>query len=265
MYECGTLRLIMSKCKICKTCGSEYSELNFKKYCSRKCYEIRPGGFVSGGSEILQCLHCNKDVLKFKSEIRKNPDKVFCNNSCASFYNKRPDNRKTYFCKFCNKPSLKFESDIHSKNIFFFFFFTSKYYSQFTKRKEKSNLEIFILQKLIENFPYLYVLCSDREQCSGLELDFYFPDLNLAIEVNGPIHYDPIYGETYLQNIQERDNRKSKICENKNIELRTIKNYERFSEKIGYIKWMVEIRPILLEKIPFCEPSKELETNLKLD
>lgn len=45
MYDCGTLRLIMSKCKICKTCGSEYSELNFKKYCSRKCYEIRPGGF----------------------------------------------------------------------------------------------------------------------------------------------------------------------------------------------------------------------------
>ena len=265
MYECGTLRLIMAKCKICKTCGSEYSELNFKKYCSRKCYEIRPGGFVSGGSEILQCLHCNKDVLKFKSEIRKNPDKVFCNNSCASFYNKKPIILTQGACKLCSTLIFRWPSEMKSEFIFCTQHCQSKYFSQFTKKKERSHLENFISRMIKETFPFLTFKISDREQCSGLELDFYFPDLNLAIEINGPIHYDPIYGETYLQNIQERDNRKSKICENKNIELHTIKNYERFSEKIGRIKWMLEIRPILLQKVPFCEPLKDPETNFKLD
>ena len=259
----------MTKCKICKTCGSEYSELNFKKYCSRKCYEIRPGGFVSGGSEILQCLHCNKDVLKFKSEIRKNPDKVFCNNNCASQHNwktrPKPDTRKSYLCKLCNKEVFRYEADIKSKAIFCSLHCSGTYYSQFTKRKERSNLELFLLVKLQENFPYLKVICSDREQCSGLELDFYFPDLKMAIEINGPVHYDPIYGEKYLESIQERDSRKAKICESKNIELLSIKNYGKFTINSGNITWASEFKLMLLEKIPFCEPLKESETNFKLD
>ena len=267
MYDCGTLRLIMSKCKICKTCGSEYSELNFKKYCSRKCYEIRPGGFVSGGSEILQCLHCNKDVLKFKSEIRKNPDKVFCNISCSTIYWRAStahiNGKKLSNCKHCGVEILKYESK-KSQFKFCSFYCNGKYYSQFTKRKEKSNLEKFLLVKVQENFPYLEVICSDREQCSGLELDFYFPDLQLAIEINGPVHYDPIYGETYLQSIQERDGRKAKICEVKEIELLNIKNYGRFTNSSGSKIWSEEFKPKLLQKIPFCEPLKESDTKFKL-
>lgn len=259
----------MKKSNLCKTCGSEYSELNFKKYCSRKCYEIRPGGFLSGGSEIFQCLHCNKDVLKFKSEIRKNPDKVFCNNSCASAHNwetrPKPDTRKSYLCKSCSKEILRYETVIKSEFIFCSHRCAGKHYSQFTKRKEKSNLEKFLLYKIQENFPFLKVICSDRNQCSGLELDFYFLDLNLGIEINGPVHYDPIYGETYLQSIQERDSRKAKICEFKNIELVLIKNYGKFTINSGNIIWLSEFKPKLLEKIPFCEPLFETETEFKLN
>ena len=256
MYECGTLRLIMSKCKICKTCGSEYSELNFKKYCSRKCYEIRPGGFVSGGSEILQCLHCNKDVLKFKSEIRKNPDKVFCNNSCSSLHWRSLDDtiyKKLTNCKNCYKEICKYEC-LKSKFDFCNHHCSGKYYSQFTKRKERSHLENFLFLKVKETFPLLEVIISDREQCSGLELDFYFPDLNSAIEINGPVHYDPIYGETYLQSIQERDFRKNEICKLKRIKLFVVKNYGKFTNDLGNLIWTRDFKPILLNFIPFCEP-----------
>ncbi len=257
----------MKKSKICKTCGSEYSELNFKKYCSRKCYEIRPGGFLSGGSEIFQCLHCNKDVLKFKSEIRKNPDRVFCNNSCSTLYWRSFDTtiyKKLTNCKNCNTEICKYKS-LKSKFDFCNNHCSGKYYSQFTKRKERSHLEKFLLVKLEENFPFLKIIHSDREQCSGLELDFYFPDLQLAIEINGPVHYDPIYGETYLQSIQERDVRKARICESKRIELFNIKNYGRFTNSSGSKIWSEEFKPKLLEKIPFCEPLIETETEFKFN
>lgn len=257
----------MKKSNLCKTCGSEYSELNFKKYCSRKCYEIRPGGFLSGGSEIFQCLHCNKDVLKFKSEIRKNPDKVFCNNSCSQTYwraNNPRDSRNLHNCKLCSKEVLRYDSKSKTGFRFCNASCKSKYFSQFSKRKARSNLELFLSCKLQENFPFLKEIHSDREQCSGLELDFYFPDLNIAIEINGPVHYDPIYGDEYLQSIQERDFRKTKICEIKGIELLQIKNYGHFTNSSGNKIWVEEFKPKLLEKIPFCEPLIEVETTFKI-
>lgn len=257
------------KSKICKTCNVEYFQLNFKKYCSRKCYEIRPNGFTSGGSVILQCLQCKQDVLKFKSEIQKNPDKVFCNSTCSSNYDwktrHKSDSRKSYLCKICNKNFLRYSCDIHSQNIFCSASCASKHTSQFTKRREKSNLELFILQKLKENFPYLRILTGDREQCSGLELDFYFPDLNTAIEINGPIHYKSIYGEKYLSSMQERDLRKSEICKNKNIDLIYIKNDKKFKNEIGNFIWLMEFKPIILRKVPFCIPLSESETEFEIN
>ena len=37
------------------------------------------------------------------------------------------------------------------------------------------------------------------------ELDFYFPNLKLAIEINGPLHYKPIYGKDKLIQIQNNN------------------------------------------------------------
>jgi hypothetical protein len=41
----------------------------------------------------------------------------------------------------------------------------------------------------------------------------------LAFELNGIFHYEPIYGDNKLEQIQNNDNRKFQACLEKNIEL----------------------------------------------
>ena len=53
----------------------------------------------------------------------------------------------------------------------------------------------------------------------GLEADISIPSLNLAIEWNGIVHFKPIYGQTKLDKIQDKDAEKLKIAANKNINL----------------------------------------------
>lgn len=54
---------------------------------------------------------------------------------------------------------------------------------------------------------------------NGYEADIGIPELNLAIEWNGIVHYKPIYGQPKLNKIQQRDAEKQKIATSKNIEL----------------------------------------------
>ena len=47
----------------------------------------------------------------------------------------------------------------------------------------------------------------------------YLPKLNLAFELNGIFHYEPIFGESKLDRIQNNDNRKFQACLENGIEL----------------------------------------------
>jgi len=51
------------------------------------------------------------------------------------------------------------------------------------------------------------------------ELDFYFPELKFAIELNGIFHYEPIYGQDKLEKIQSNDGRKLIACYENGVEL----------------------------------------------
>jgi len=53
----------------------------------------------------------------------------------------------------------------------------------------------------------------------SLQLDFYMPELRLAIEVDGPMHRLPIYGTKRLERQQENDRIKTEECIAKNIQL----------------------------------------------
>jgi very-short-patch-repair endonuclease len=96
----------------------------------------------------------------------------------------------------------------------------------------RSKLEKFIEEQLSKKFNQDDVLFNNKT-IIGRELDIYFPKLKLAIEINGPFHYRPIYGEEKFNRIKELDEQKRVLCEQKNIKLISIdtQNQLQFSEK----------------------------------
>ena len=65
----------------------------------------------------------------------------------------------------------------------------------------------------------------------NMHVDFYLPARALAIEVNGPSHYEPVYGEEYLEKRQERDLVKRGIILDRKLSLLVIKNVK--VDKLG--------------------------------
>jgi len=252
------------KTKFCKTCNVEFSEFNFKKYCSRICYEQRKDGYLLGGSFIVNCCYCNKEILKFRSEVKRTKA-YYCNNKCSSIHiwsnKEKIDSRIPVNCTNCDIEFLRFPWML-SDHMFCGLRCSGLYSSQFTKRRDQSKMEIFISQQIRESFSSLQLIENDRSLCKGLELDLFLPELNLAIEINGPVHYDPIYGEKYLESIQERDFRKNNICQTQNIEILTIKNYGKFLIENGNRIWFEQIKPVIESKLPF--PTQKSTINQAL-
>jgi hypothetical protein len=71
---------------------------------------------------------------------------------------------------------------------------------------------------LRSEFPSLTLICNGKDAI-GSELDFYFPQLRLAIELNGIFHYEPIYGQNKLEQVQRNDQQKYTNCLAAGIEL----------------------------------------------
>jgi very-short-patch-repair endonuclease len=79
-----------------------------------------------------------------------------------------------------------------------------------------------MFENMISAIGVVYVR-NDRNVIKPLELDFYFPDLKFAVEINGPTHYRPIYGEEALAASKARDKRKRDLCKKLGIKLRVVK------------------------------------------
>lgn len=136
-------------------------------------------------------------------------------------------------CKQCKKEFVKLSKEIKkSNNHFCSRSCSGTYTNQHRKTGNRiSKLEIFLQEHLTGyNFEY-----NNRKICDGLELDIFIPELKLAFEISGIVHYKPIYGEEKFNKIIEKDKLKMKLCINKNINLIVIKdNSNRFNEKYGY-------------------------------
>lgn len=50
------------------------------------------------------------------------------------------------------------------------------------------------------------------EELHGMELDLYWPELNIAAEFQGDQHYVPVYGTSNLCSQRARDKQKKQIC-----------------------------------------------------
>lgn len=173
----------------------------------------------------VYCDECNNSFKKKYSFIKysithKADATAFCSLTCRSAFKSRP--REEYQCETC---SIKFMRPIYGRDS------KQKFCNQSCAATynnihkcygfRRSKLEKFIENELSALYPNLEILYNDRKLL-GLEIDISIPSLKLAIEINGPTHYFPIYGQSIYDKIKAKDTLKAQHCLDKQIRLTVI-------------------------------------------
>lgn len=178
------------------------------------------------------CEYCKKEFWRHnrlqKKYINKSRKKhgikclkiyEFCSKECSYAYKDKKIDLK---CGWCNA-SLKQTLAEYKKSKSGFAFCNrscSVSYNNTQRRKSKrSKCEIMLFDLIQQHYPNLNVLPNDKNLLEGFEVDIAIPELNLAIEWNGIVHYKPIYGEEKLDKIKSVDIKKQLLAQKNNIRL----------------------------------------------
>lgn len=232
------------------------------QFCSLTC--VRKGANKCNSVEKITCNcgTCGKEIQIYPRVIAKSKSgKVFCSKSCAAVYNnehrQKLSKEITCNCAYCGKELQRVPSKISNSGRTFCSNICEGFYYKEVKLKSlrthsfhtRSRLEMFLEQELPKIFPDLEIRYNDREVCDGLELDIYIPSLNLAFELNGPVHFQPVFGKTTeereerFSKIIQKDVKKQWICQEKEITLCVIdvsKYNHRSDKKNMEFLWLVE-------------------------
>jgi len=182
--------------------------------------------FINSKTRTLlkcECEFCHKDFQVEKIKIvRENKLKKgyvrFCSNKCKfEFF----QDRFELICKNCSKPTTRIRKD-YERNKTKNFFCTQSCSATYNNKNKKtgtrrSKLEVWIENELKKKYDF-DIIFNGKEAVNS-ELDIYIPGLNLAFELNGIFHYEPIFGEYKLNQVKNNDDRKFQACLEKKIEL----------------------------------------------
>lgn len=94
--------------------------------------------------------------------------------------------------------------------------------------KTGSKLEKFLFQELVKN-GYKVEAHKENILNTKLHVDLFLPGSNIAIEVDGPSHFKPVWGEEALKRAQSYDNKKTGLLIGKGLALIRIKQTKDFS------------------------------------
>ena len=97
--------------------------------------------------------------------------------------------------------------------------------------KEGSKLEKFLFELLTQHgyrveYHKEHLLLNEK-----LHIDLFLPDSSVAIEIDGPSHFEPIWGQEALERTQRSDKQKSGLILNSGMVLVRIKNTKGISER----------------------------------
>ena len=185
----------------------------------------------------LICEQCNNPFLTSKIRIinaqrlNQKAQAKFCSIECANINQSK---KLTVKCVSCNVSFNKKRSQCEkTKNNFCSRSCAVTYNNKHKKHgTRKPKLEVWLESKLTKLYPDLEIHFN-RKDAINSELDIYIPSLKLAFELNGIFHYEPIFGENKLSQIQNNDNRKFQACLERGIELCIIDSSQQkyFKEK----------------------------------
>jgi len=201
-----------------------------------------------------ECYHCKNVFYLTKHVIQTalNPKTVskgkFCSLECQI---KSQKTKEIVVCKNCNNNFEKYLSEIKRNPNHFCSKSCAATYNNTNKKtfSSRSKLEKWLEIQLKQLYPNLNIIYNDKKAINS-ELDIYIPSLNLAFELNGIFHYEPIYGLDKLTNTQKNDQRKFKLCLENNISLCVIDTTKQiyFKEKSS-LEFLKIIQKIIDENL----------------
>lgn len=193
----------------------------------------------------LECYNCKGKFLLQKKYIKSILSRgltgwgKFCSNKCnGNFF----DQSVKAPCSQCGKEVSRMKKEVRkskSKLIFCNLSCSASYNNTHKKvGVVRSKLEIWMENKLESRYPNLIIKYNEKSAIQS-ELDIYIPSLQIAFELNGIFHYQPIFGEVRLVAIQNMDGVKKIACEKAGIKLHSIdiSEQKRFTPS-GSLKYL---------------------------
>lgn len=189
---------------------------------------------------LVECTTCQAKIYKANCEIlrgQKRNNKFFCDRTCLG---KQKASKKSVVCAHCRATFWKFPNQIRkTKNNF-----CSKSCAGTYNNKHKSHgirrskLEFYIESKLRTEFPSIGFLYNSKAVIDS-ELDIYCPKAQCAVQINGIMHYQPIYGQDKLDNTMRLDEQKREKCKELGIHLLEVdcSLQKRFDEQSADVYW----------------------------
>lgn len=200
------------KCRVCEN-DFEKRNIDVKRYpnhcCSIECRNKNNDKRIE-----VNCDQCSR-VFRLPPSLNKGQKNIFCSVNCHNLFQ---TTKQEIECAWCKKKFIQHKCVIkrakHSKNCC-----SRDCAAKFVYKKSFIESEF---EKLLTPLGIEFER-NCRTIIKPMELDFYFPNLKFAVEINGAAHYKPIYGLSVLKKQKDRDRRKRKICKNLGIKIRTVK------------------------------------------
>jgi hypothetical protein len=166
------------------------------------------------GRAQLRCLHCGKIFLLEKFRVLRGIKRgtgKYCSQTCARHARRTSQEVP---CANCQTLFRKHSVELKRTGNHFCSRSCAAQYNNRHKNlgaSRRSKAEDYLSYLIRRDFPALKIIQNDRMLLpSGLEVDIIIPHLKLAIELNGPIHYFPLFGVEKLAKIRAADILKQK-------------------------------------------------------
>jgi very-short-patch-repair endonuclease len=95
--------------------------------------------------------------------------------------------------------------------------------------KKGSKLELYLLDALLNDGFHVEFHKEHNLLNTKLQIDLFLPTLNVAIEVDGPSHFEPVWGDEALKRNKKYDDKKSGLIIGKGLFLVRVKQSKDFS------------------------------------